>query len=70
MRYMATQLCSNWPQSLVLAGYLEKLRAVEGEAVLSGRRVLELGSGCGVAGIAAALLGVLFSRVLFSCSCS
>jgi predicted nicotinamide N-methyase len=46
-----------WDASLVLAAYLEQLQMAKGKELFAGRRVLELGSGCGVAGIAAALLG-------------
>jgi predicted nicotinamide N-methyase len=43
-----------WDASLVLAKYVEHKYGPEG---LVGKRAIELGSGCGVAGIAAAFLG-------------
>lgn len=48
--------CVVWDAALVLAKYLEK-RCLEDEKFLSGKRVIELGSGLGCVGIVAACYG-------------
>lgn len=48
--------CVVWDASLVLAKYLETMSSQKSE-FLSGIKVLELGSGLGVVGLAAATLG-------------
>ena len=49
-------------QSVVLAKYLESRRGLGEDGDVVGKRVLELGAGTGLAGIAAALLGELSVR--------
>ncbi|KEP65781.1 UNVERIFIED_CONTAM: hypothetical protein HHA_316370 [Hammondia hammondi] len=50
----ATQV---WPQNLFLCKYLEMRAAREGLEVFQDAKVLELGSGCGLVGMVASLLG-------------
>lgn len=50
-----------WDSSLVLAKYLERTYHPNG---LTGRRVIELGSGCGLVGIAAGATTVSFLMVM------
>ncbi|ELR21422.1 uncharacterized protein ACA1_183580 [Acanthamoeba castellanii str. Neff] len=46
-----------WKSSVALARFLEELWRQEGPSFLVGKRVIELGSGCGLTGILATLLG-------------
>lgn len=54
--YVGTVGCVVWDAALVLCRFLEN-RAHFGSAYWAGKRVLELGSGTGAVGLAAAVLG-------------
>lgn len=52
--------CVVWDAAIVLSKYLQRLTKENGENLLAGCHVLELGSGVGCVGLTAATLGFVF----------